>query len=170
MEKDLFTSHLLAIGKLNYVHGERPAVDCIFCAVRDDDPRVTSLKVYHDATLFICLNLYPYNPGHLMIVPNQHEEQFENLSVEVRNHLFEVVAGCQRMLQTIFHPTGFNVGYNQGEYSGASIKHFHIHLVPRYKYELGYIDILGGTKIVVEPVSEVLTKIQSRIHSYLPSA
>ncbi len=167
-EPPLYQNHLIAIGKLNYAQGKRPDVDCIFCAVRDDNPDVESLKVYQDSTFMICLNLYPYNPGHLMVIPTRHVEKFEDLSDEERNRMFYLVIRCQQLLQDLLHPTGFNVGYNQGEYAGASIKHIHVHIVPRYHSELGFIDIIGTTKIIIQPASEVYQKIKEHISTYIP--
>lgn len=165
---ELFHHHLQAQGKLQYFRGNRPNVPCILCAVRDNHPEVTSLKVYEEEGLFISLNLYPYNPGHLMVIPKRHVEKFEDLSDRERNRLFEVVILAQKMLQGIFHPTGFNVGYNQGAYSGASIEHIHVHIVPRYKTELGFIDIIGETKIIIQDVNTVYDLIQKDIAKYFP--
>ncbi len=66
MQKDenLFHDHLIATWKLNYARGNRPNVDCIMCAIKDDNPGVISMKIYTEELLFICLNLYPYNPAH----------------------------------------------------------------------------------------------------------
>jgi ATP adenylyltransferase len=164
----LFHHHLQAQGKLQYFRGNRPNVPCILCAVRDSHPEVTSLKVYEEDILFISLNLYPYNPGHLMVIPKRHVEKFEDLSDIERNRIFEVTIIAQKMLQEIFQPTGFNVGYNQGAYSGASINHIHIHIVPRYKTELGFIDIIGQTKIIIQDVNTVYALIQREISRFLP--
>lgn len=163
----LFTDHLRAIGKLKYAKGNRPEVECIFCAVRDDDPQVQAWKVYQERDLFISLNLYPYNSGHLMVIPTRHVEKFSDLTEVERNRIFHVVIQCQSLLKELFTPAGFNVGWNQGRAAGASIQHIHIHIVPRYKTELGYIDIIGKTKIIIEPLSEVLRKIQARIHEFI---
>ncbi|MHA1775662.1 MAG: HIT family hydrolase [Promethearchaeia archaeon] len=163
----LFTHHLLAVGKLKYAKGQRPKISCIFCGVRDNNPAITSLKVFQDEYLMVCLNLYPYNPGHLMVIPTKHVEKFEDLTENERNYLFWMVIQMQKMLQDIFSPTGFNVGYNQGNYAGASIQHVHVHIVPRYREELGFIDIIGTTKVIVEPLSEVLQKIQKYIGNYI---
>ena len=135
-EFPLFNNHLIAIGKLDYAKGNRPNVNCIFCAVRDGNPQVTALKVFQDSQFMICLNLYPYNPGHLMVIPLKHIETFEDLTDEERNRLFELTINCQQMLRKLFSPSGFNVGYNEGHYSGASINHIHVHIVPRYHSEL----------------------------------
>ena len=166
-ERVLFSNHLHAIGKLNYVKNHNTKVDCILCAVRENDSRVTALKVYQEDILFISLNLYPYNPGHLMVIPTRHVEKFENLTKVERERTLEVVIQCQKMLQAIFSPSGFNVGYNQGIFSGASIKHIHVHVVPRYDQELGFIDIIGNGRIVVEQADQVMEKISARIKEFI---
>jgi ATP adenylyltransferase len=166
-DENIFKHHLQAVGKLGYVKGTaRPQVDCIMCCIRDDDPRVDSLKVFQDDQIFISLNKYPYNPGHLMVAPSRHVENFNELSDEERNYLFKRVMDCQRLLQDIFQPTGFNVGYNQGDFAGASIKHIHVHVVPRYKGELGFIDIIGDARVVPEGVESVRAKIEAKIAEY----
>ena len=103
-----------------------------------------------------------------MVVPTQHVLRFEDLPEKDRNRIFEVVLICQRMLQRLFNPTGFNAGYNQGQFSGASIDHVHFHVVPRYKGELGYIDIIGSTRVVVQDVEAVKKQIESVILDYFP--
>lgn len=166
-ERVLFPNHLHAMGKLNYVKGERPKVDCILCAVRDNDKRVTALKVYQEKDFLISLNLYPYNPGHLMVIPSRHVEKFEDLKTNERNKIFKVVVKCQKMLNDLFSPSGFNVGYNEGNFSGASLKHIHVHVVPRYNNELGYIEIIGSTRIFVLPIDEVMEKVKRALPNYL---
>jgi len=102
-----------------------------------------------------------------MVVPTRHVEKFQDLTNIERNRLFEVVIMCQKMLQDLFHPTGFNVGYNQGKYSGASINHIHVHVVPRYNSELGFMDIVWKTKIILESVDDVRNKILPKISQYI---
>ena len=102
-----------------------------------------------------------------MVIPSRHVEQFTDLTIAERNRIFEVVIQSQSLLKAIFSPVGFNVGWNQGRTAGASIQHIHIHVVPRYEAELGYIDIIGGTKIILEPLSEVIRKIQERLHEFI---
>lgn len=166
-DENFFPNNLVAQGKLKYAQGKRPNVDCILCSIRDNDPKVKSLKIFEDKDFFISLNLYPYNPGHLMVIPKKHAEDFAELTIEERNLLFQRIIECQNMLKAIFNPSGFNVGYNQGQYAGASISHIHVHVVPRYKEELGFIDIIGKTKIVVENVDSVFAKIKARINEFI---
>jgi ATP adenylyltransferase len=165
-EEGLFQHHVLAAGKLSYAKGTRPNVPCILCAVREEHPDVQSFKIYEEELCFICLNLYPYNPGHLMVIPTRHVLRLEDLTDKERNRIFEVVGICQKLLQACFNPTGFNVGYNQGQFSGASVDHLHVHVVPRYKSELGYIDLIGQTRVVVQPVSEVFALLKARIGEF----
>ncbi|MHA1195637.1 MAG: HIT family protein [Promethearchaeota archaeon] len=163
-----FKEWLQAIGKLDYVQGKaRPNVDCILCAVRDNDERVISLKIFQDDTLFVSLNLYPYNPGHLMVVPNKHIERFVELEKRELIHIFRTIQGIQLMLEELYSPKGYNIGINEGNVAGASIKHLHVHVVPRYKGELGYIDIVGQTRVVPEGLESVKNRLEKNISKYL---
>ena len=164
----MFEKWLRALGKLDYVQGKaRPNVDCILCSVRDNDERVVSLKIYQDTLLFISLNLYPYNPGHLMIVPNRHVLRFSDLTKEELIHLSRTIQGVQLLLDELYNPKGYNIGINQGREAGASIEHLHIHLVPRFGSELGYIDIVGKTRVVPEGLESVKQKLLENIDKYL---
>ncbi|TXT54493.1 MAG: hypothetical protein BAJALOKI2v1_760019 [Promethearchaeota archaeon] len=164
----VFKKWLRALGKLKYVQGDdRPDVECILCAVKDDDERVKSLKVYQDEICFVSLNLYPYNPGHLMVVPNRHIKSLRKLSKEESIHIFRTIQGLQKLLDKLYSPHGYNIGVNEGKNAGGSIEHLHVHIVPRYGAELGYIDIVGKTRIVVEGLESVLKKINENIDDFL---
>lgn len=167
MEDDnLFKNHLVAQGKLLYAKGKRPNVDCIFCAIVEKNPEVESLMLHETEDIFISLNLYPYNPGHLMVIPKKHFESFEDLPKDLFVKVWNYVIASQKLLKKAFSPVGFNVGYNEGQSSGASIKHIHVHVVPRYKTELGFIDIIGNTKVIVQTVSECLDKMKPLVSEF----
>jgi ATP adenylyltransferase len=164
----VFKDWLQALGKLDYVQGKsRPQIDCILCGVRDDDDRVVLLKIYHDDLLFISLNLYPYNPGHLMVVPNRHIIKYIDLTKEEIIHISRTIQGLQILLDDLYHPLGYNIGMNQGKIAGASIEHLHFHIVPRYGAELGYIDIVGKTRVLPEGLESVRKKLVSNINRFL---
>ena len=164
----IFKNWLQALDKLDYVQGkERPEVDCILCAVRDDDERVKILKVYQDEILFVCLNLYPYNPGHLLVIPLKHIKEYRELSKQEILHISRAIQGLQMLLDDLYDPHGYKIGFNQGRDAGASIEHLHFHIVPRYGAELGYIDIVGKTRVVVEGLDSVKEKIDKNIDKYL---
>ena len=164
----IFNDWLRALGKLDYVQGKsRPEVECILCAVRDNDERVVSLKIYEDEYIFISLNLYPYNPGHMMIIPNRHVTSFLELTKEEIMHINRTIQGIQLLLDNLYNPKGYNIGINQGIVAGASIEHLHFHIVPRYGAELGYIDIVGKTRVVVESMDSVKQKLKQNINKFL---
>ncbi|MHA1728293.1 MAG: HIT family protein [Promethearchaeota archaeon] len=166
-KENLFEHHLRAQNKLDYVKGEKkPNVECILCSIVKNSPKVKSLKIYQDKISAVSLNLYPYNPGHLMIFPIRHITDFRKLSENEILHIFNLIKKSQDMLSEVYNPVGFNIGLNIGNYSGASIQHLHFHIVPRYENELGYIDIIGKTRIVVEGVSQVFEKLKVAAKKY----
>ena len=136
--------------KLGYSRGERPAVDCILCAVAADDPRVESLVLHRAHGFFVTLNLYPYNPGHLMVVPARHVEHLRELNEDEVLALHRLQMLSIGVLEREYRAIGFNIGYNLGRTSGASIAHLHLQIVPRYGVELGFFDILSDSRVIVE--------------------
>lgn len=172
MEKDdsLFEKHLRAQNKLEYVQGsKKPDVECILCEILKDSPKVERLIIYHDDIATISLNLYPYNLAHLMIFPNRHITDLREFTNEEILRIFELVKRSENMITELYNPQGFNFGLNQGQYSGASIAHLHFHLVPRFRNELGYIDIIGQTRVVVEGVQAVMDKMKQVVPKYFSS-
>jgi ATP adenylyltransferase len=164
----VFKDWLQALGKLDYVQGKaRPEVECIFCAVRDNDERVETLKVYEDKICFIVLNLYPYNPAHLLIVTQRHITKFLELTKEEMLHITRVIQGVQLLIDHLYNPKGYNIGLNQGRDAGGSIDHLHVHIVPRYGSELGFIDIVGKTRVLPEGLEAVKKKIEKSIRNFL---
>ena len=126
-----------------------------------------SLKVYEDDLCFIVLNLYPYNPAHLMIVTRRHITKFLDLTKEELLHITRAIQGIQLLLNDLYNPKGYNIGINQGRNAGGSIEHLHFHLIPRYGSELGFIDIVGKTRVLPEGLEAVKKKIEENINKYL---
>ena len=142
--------HLVVANKLDYSRGKRPPVDCILCAVAQDDPRVDNLRLYRHGPFFVTLNLYPYNPGHLMIVPERHITDVRQLEPPEVPELHRLTQVALEVLDAEYRPGGYNVGYNLGPASGASIEHLHLQIVPRYRSEVGFFDILSDSRVIVE--------------------
>jgi len=159
---------LQAFGKLGYVQGKtRPEVDCILCSIKKNDEKVVSLKIYEDDICFVVLNLYPFNPGHLMCVPIRHITKFTELTKKELLHLNRAIQGLQLLLDELYNPKGYNIGINQGNFAGGSIDHLHIHIVPRYGTELGFIDIVGKTRVLPEGLDSVKKKLTQNISKFL---
>jgi ATP adenylyltransferase len=152
--------HLIAHNKLDYVQGKRPDVPCILCAVRDQHPEVEQLEVYRTSAFLVSLNLYPYNPGHLMLVPLRHVESPTELTDDEALALHHLQTLALKVIGSLYPAQGFNIGYNLGQAGGGSIAHLHLHVVPRFRNEQGFMTTIGQTHILVESPAEMLAKFQ----------
>jgi ATP adenylyltransferase len=159
-------TNIFVPSKGEYVRGKRPAVKCILCSIIQNDPRVINLEVVRSKKFIIAVNLYPYNPGHLIIFPCRHIEKIEELSLSEVEELHKLTVLSLKILRNLYRPHGFNIGYNLGKGSGASIKHLHLHIVPRYENELSFIDVLSGSKIIVEEPKDTMQKLKGEYKKY----
>lgn len=152
--------NLFVPNKMGYARGEnRPDVPCILCAIVQNDEKVERLEVHRTQFWTISLNLYPYSPGHLLIFPNRHVLDVRELNTEEVIALHELQCLSVEVLARVYQPRGYNVGYNMGEASGASIAHLHLHVVPRYPRELGFVDVISGARIIIEDPSVTQEKL-----------
>jgi len=135
--------------KMAYVKRKKDT-GCILCRLRDGDPDVTDTIVHRTENLAVCVNLYPYNPGHLLIFPLRHVEDIRKLEVEERSSIDKTLDRALAVLDSLYTPSGYNIGCNMGPDSGASIPHLHLHVIPRYPRELGIAELLGGKRVLVE--------------------
>ncbi|MGQ9721716.1 MAG: HIT family protein [Candidatus Jordarchaeum sp.] len=162
-----FRSYICVPSKGDYARGDnRPKVDCILCSIIEGNPEVQQKIIYKNNETMVVLNIYPYNPGHLLIFPIKHVENFEELSEEEICNLFLMAQKSVKLLKEVYHPQGFNIGINQGEAAGASVKHFHIQIVPRYTSEIGFMETINGTRVVVETLEETLKKLRSKARMF----
>lgn len=143
--------------KIAYVKDLKKVEGCILCAITDSLPWVQSLKIAASDMWLAVANLYPYNPGHVMLYPRRHVLDIRELS----NEEWEDLGRGQRLLvnavEALHKPQGYNIGFNMGKAGGASIDHIHLHIVPRYMGEMGIADLLAGKRVLVEsPVDTCL--------------
>ncbi len=166
-EKMSFKTQLFIPNKMEYLKGtKRPKVECILCSIIEKDPKVTNLMVYHNDLIGCSVNLYPYNPGHIMLFPIRHLEDPRALTTEEQNEMVKLRNFAMDTLERMYQPNGFNIGYNVGFASGASIAHLHQHIVPRYNRELGFVDIIAGSKIIVEDPNITLEQLIKEFKNY----
>jgi len=135
--------------KMKYVRGPRPS-GCILCLIRDKSTEVIDLTVYSDELFTVSVNLYPYNPGHVMIFPNRHLVDVRDLTPAEDDRLSALTRGFLNVLESTHSPAGFNIGYNMGSSAGASIDHLHLHVIPRYPKEVGIADLIAGKRVLIE--------------------
>ncbi|MGC8765300.1 MAG: HIT family protein [Brevinematia bacterium] len=163
-----FNSYVFPFSKKDYIRGKKPDVECILCSVIRKEKSVESLEILRTGKVIACLNLYPYNNGHLLLFPIRHLADIRELSKEENEELSELTKFFLDVLDKIYNPSGYNIGYNIGNFSGASISHLHLHIIPRYPNELGMIDLIGGAKVLVENPVETLKRIKSYISEKKP--
>lgn len=135
--------------KMAYVKGKRPD-GCILCLIRDGSEDVVDLSVYSDELFCVTVNLYPYNPGHVMIFPKRHLLDIREYSEAEEQELAKLTKMFLGVLEETHSPSGFNIGYNMGFSAGASIGHIHLHMIPRYPRETGISDLIGGRRVLIE--------------------
>ena len=146
-------ARLWAPHRLDYLRGEnRPlegnGIECPFCRI----PTLSneeSLIVYRGETAYVVMNLYPYNPGHLLICAYRHVADLTDLTDIERDEISALTAHAMRTIRIVSAPTGFNLGMNQGAISGAGVAdHIHQHLVPRWSGDANFMPIIGRTKVL----------------------
>jgi diadenosine tetraphosphate (Ap4A) HIT family hydrolase len=166
-KRPLFTQYLHIPWKNEYVKKKPNSLkkgECVFCKLVNRDENVISNEIYRNDKALVALNLYPYNPGHCLVIPLSHKEKFSELTEDEVFHVFRLAQKVVKLLEELYHPHGFNIGFNEGKASGASIDHFHIQIVPRYDGDLGFMELLAESRVLVENVSETLQKLKKHAH------
>lgn len=155
----LWTPHRMA-----YINGEsKPATsqakECPFCTgpqKKDED----ALIVYRGEHVYVLLNLFPYNSGHLLVCPYEHVSMYTDISAEVRDEFGDVSAQAMRTLKKVYEPHGFNLGMNQGAVAGAGIAaHLHQHVIPRWRGDSNFFPIIAQTKAMPELLGEARQRL-----------
>ena len=135
-------------------HGfEGPA--CVLCDLpaRQDDER--SYILHRGALAYVVLNLYPYNNGHLMVVPYAHVGNLRQLDADTCAEMMRLTQRSQTVVEEAMHPQGVNIGMNQGRAAGAGIPgHVHMHLVPRWAGDTNFMPVLGDVRIMPQHLDE----------------
>jgi ATP adenylyltransferase len=129
---------------------------CIFCeALNENIDSDKSLKVYESKLLYIILNLFPYNSGHLMVVPHRHVSDTLSLSNDEISEMMGLVNLSIKALEFVMKPHGFNFGANIGKAAGAGIDdHIHFHIVPRWNGDTNFMPTLGQVKVISQDLLE----------------
>jgi len=149
----LWTPH-----RMVYIGGEgKPTSSeeqhCPFCEVpkRSD---ADGLIVARGANVYVVLNLYPYNPGHLMVVPYRHFADYTDLTQAESGELVRFVQRAMAVIREVAKPQGFNLGVNQGVVGGAGIAaHLHQHVVPRWAGDMNFMPVVGQTRVLPQLLS-----------------
>ena len=159
--------HLWAPWRLQYIKAARTE-NCIFCDLlregRDRENRILA----RGTQAFAILNTFPYNSGHLMVVPNRHVAQPGDLNDAEILDLFHLTTASMQALEETYHPEGFNVGLNIGRAAGAGITgHLHVHVVPRWIGDTNFMPVVGEVKVLPEDLTATYDRLAPALRSIL---
>ena len=136
----------------------------LFTRIAQSNDDVTHNIIARDRTCYAVLNNYPYNGGHLMIVPYKQVSDFSQLTDEEMLDLMKLMRRCLAALQKVMKPDGFNVGVNLGKVAGAGIaEHLHIHVVPRWNGDTNFMPVIAGTTVVPQALQELAAQLREAL-------
>jgi ATP adenylyltransferase len=132
---------------------------CLFC--HTNEPGRDALILHRGRTCYVILNLYPYNNGHLMIVPNRHLASLEATSADEREELMALTRYAEIALMEAYTPQGINIGINLGRPAGAGVlDHLHVHAVPRWNGDTNFMTVIGDTRVLPEDLQATKKRLQ----------
>ncbi len=131
---------------------------CIFCdAIKNPGAPV----VKKGEKNFIIMNIFPYNSGHIMVVPKEHKSDIVNLTADELNEMMHLTQESISILKKLFKPDGFNIGINMGKSAGAGFAdHLHLHIVPRWQGDENFMSVVAETKVVSVDIKKIFEKLK----------
>ncbi|MDA0986083.1 MAG: HIT domain-containing protein [Bacteroidetes bacterium] len=138
--------------------------ECIFCKALNSKNDKKNLILFRSKNCFAMLNLYPYNNGHIMIVPNKHVDSLSLLPAKVYSEILSTINKTIKLLDKAIKPQGYNIGANFGRVAGAGIEnHIHFHIVPRWNGDTNFMPVLNDVKLVSEGFNKTYQKLISAL-------
>jgi ATP adenylyltransferase len=136
--------------RLDYIQGDKPE-ECILCRHQDKDGDAENFIIFRSKLCYVMLNRYPYNNGHIMVVPYEHCSRLQDLREGVLADIGEVMQTSEQVLTQLYRCDGINIGINLGKAAGAGIDdHLHVHMVPRWIGDSNFMSIVGGQRVIPE--------------------
>ena len=159
--------HIWTPWRMKYVKENKKADACIFCTALKSENDEENLVFYRGENAFMILNRYPYTSGHVMCVPNAHTAELPSLKRDTRIEMMDLINQTVQVLDVVYHPEGFNIGWNLGEVAGAGIaSHLHAHIVPRWCGDTSFMSTVGETRVIPESISETYRRVKEAWESF----
>ena len=141
-----------------------PSDVSLFTRIGRSNDDVGHHVIARDRTCYALLNNYPYNGGHLLIVPYKQAADFDELTDDEMLDLMKLMRRCQAALKKVMNPDGFNIGVNLGKVAGAGIaEHLHIHVVPRWNGDTNFMPVLGQTTVMPQALAELADQLRNAL-------
>mgnify|MGYP002006583392 CR=1 FL=1 len=152
----MHNNNLWSPWRMDYIRSPRPNQNgCIFCEKSKSKKNNKNLIIHRGENSFILLNLYPYNNGHVMVAPYEHQPDFDKLNIDTQIEMMNFSSKLMKIMKDKMNAEGFNFGANFGSAAGAGIKeHLHLHIVPRWEGDTNFMPVLGHTKVQVDGLKE----------------
>ena len=148
--------------RMGYIESAKPD-GCLLCQKPAEGNDAAAFILYRGRFNYVMLNAYPYNPGHLMIIPYRHIPALDELKPEERNEHFDIVSRAVTVLRDAVSPQGFNIGINLGAIAGAGIDdHIHTHVVPRWQGDTNFMPVLADVRVLPEALAATYAKLEGR--------
>jgi ATP adenylyltransferase len=136
----------------------------LFTRIAQTNDDEANLVIARDRTCYALLNRYPYNGGHLMVVPYKQAADMNELTDEELADLWKLTRRCVNVLTQLMKPDGFNIGINLGKVAGAGILgHLHVHVVPRWNGDTNFMPVLADTRVVPQALTELAAKLRAAL-------
>jgi ATP adenylyltransferase len=153
---------------MQYVTGGPREDGCVFCNRLREEQDTNALIAYRGHTAYVILNLFPYNTGHVMLVPNAHISSPEDADDATTHELADLRRPVMRAVRRSLNPVGFNIGVNVGSVAGAGIAaHLHEHLVPRWPGDANFMPVIANTQVLPEVLPVTYAKIRAELQREL---
>jgi ATP adenylyltransferase len=152
--------------RIQYILGPKtpPGDGSIFTRIAQSSDDEENLVIARGRTCFAMLNNFPYNGGHLMVLPYREVPDFTDLLDDELLELMKLTRRCQQALAKVMQPHGFNIGVNLGKVAGAGIQeHLHIHVVPRWTGDSNFMPVVANTTVVPEALRETAGKLRTAL-------
>ena len=148
--------------RIDYILGPKPVLDeSLFTRIGQSSDDEANFVIARDKSCYALLNRYPYNGGHLMVVPYKQTADLTGLTEQELADLMLLVRRCQAALTQVMRPDGFNIGINLGKCAGAGIvEHLHIHIVPRWSGDTNFMPVIADCGVLPQALAEVAAKLR----------
>lgn len=156
MERDL----MVRPDRYKYVRKLVRPKTCVFCSASKAKASVKSLKVFETKYSMVVLNKYPYNSGHILVLPKSHGGDLMELSPDRYEDLMLTLRLATQVVKKVYGCTGLNIGLNHGAVAGAGIPdHLHWHIIPRWFGDVNFFPMIAETKVIVEATATTYSKL-----------
>ncbi len=154
---------LYAPWRINYILGQK-LKGCVLCQINKQKKDKQNLVLERKKNCYVVLNKFPYNNGHLMVVPYKHKSSLEDLDDQTALEMLQTAKAYVKKMKKIMRAEGFNIGINIGQIAGAGIAdHLHLHIVPRWSGDNNFMPVIGKMKVISESFESVYKKLVKKI-------